>query len=98
MDSPQSVTDENRGPGEVALIVVLTVISTIVVMLRVYSKLFVIRTMGWDDRMMVVAVVRPISTIRFLNVLILGPRYVQSHTRPPISAVSSMALVDIIVS
>lgn len=61
MDSPQSVTDENRGPGEVALIVVLTVISTIVVMLRVYSKLFVIRTMGWDDRMMVVAVICSIA-------------------------------------
>lgn len=98
MDSPQFVTDENRGSGEVALIVVLTVISTIVVMLRVYSKLFIIRAMGWDDGMMVVAVVRTTSTLRFLNVLILGPRYLQSHTRPPISSVSSMAPVDIIVS
>lgn len=53
-----SSTDQNRGPGEVALIVVLTVISTMIVVLRVYSKLFVLRGMGWDDGMMVVAVVR----------------------------------------
>lgn len=53
-----SLLDQNRGPGEVALIVVLTVVSTIIVTLRVCSKLFVLRGMGWDDGMMVVAVVR----------------------------------------
>ncbi|MCJ1269879.1 hypothetical protein MMC22_009772 [Lobaria immixta] len=57
MHSPRSLVDENRGPGEVALIVVLTVISAIIVILRVYSKLFVIRGIGWDDGMMVVAVI-----------------------------------------
>lgn len=65
MHSPRSLVDENRGPGEVALIVVLTVISTIIVILRVYSKLFVIRGMGWDDGMIVVAVVRTVSSILF---------------------------------
>lgn len=61
MDSPPSLMDENRGPGVLALIVVMTVISTIIVMLRVYSKIFVIRSMGWDDGMMIVAVVRTAS-------------------------------------
>lgn len=93
-----SLPDQNRGPGEVALIVVLTVISTIIVMLRVCSKLFVLRGMGWDDAMMVVAVVRITSTMRFLNVLIWRPRYFQSFTRPRISSISSMVMVDIIVS
>lgn len=65
-----SLPDENRGPGVVALIVVMTVISTIVVMLRVYSKIFLIRGMGWDDAMMVVGVVRTTATMHFLNVLI----------------------------
>ena len=97
MDYPQSLTDKNRGPGDVALAVVLTVISTIVIMLRVYSKLFVIRTMGWDDGMMVVAVVRTTSTILFLNILTLGTRYFPLRPRPPISALSSMAGVDIII-
>lgn len=57
MASSESLTDRNRGPGEVALIVVLTVISTLIVMLRVYSKLFVLRGIGWDDATMAVAVV-----------------------------------------
>ncbi|MCJ1429257.1 hypothetical protein MMC29_007170, partial [Sticta canariensis] len=57
MDSSHFLEDQNRGPGEVALIVVLIVISTVIVMLRVYSKLFVLRGLGWDDGMMVVAAI-----------------------------------------
>lgn len=93
-----SSADQNRGPGEVALIVVLTVISTIIVMLRVCSKLFVLRGMGWDDAMMVVAVVRITPMMRFGNVLILSPRFFQSFTRLRISSISSMAMVVIVVS
>lgn len=97
MDSSQSLTDENRGPGEVRLIAAFTAISTVIVMLRVYSKIFVRRGMGWDDGTMVVAVVRIAPTMRSRNVLILMPRYFQSYTRPRISPISNMALVDIIV-
>lgn len=50
--------DEDRGPDVVALVVVLTALSTIIVVLRLSSKLFILRNMGWDDGMMVVAVVR----------------------------------------
>ena len=64
MDSLQPLPDENRGPSESALIVVLTAVSTVIVILRLYSRLFVLRTMGWDDGMMVVAVVRTASTMR----------------------------------
>ena len=98
MDSSQVLVNQNRGPGEVALIVVLTVISTVIVMLRVYSKLFVLRGLGWDDGMMVVAAVRTASTMRYLNLLISRLRYFQSYTRPRIFSISSMAMVDIVVS
>ena len=74
MVSSQPLIDENRGPHEVVLIVVLTIISTIFVMLRVYSKIFVVRSMGWDDGMMIVAVVRAASAMDYLNMLTLRPR------------------------
>ena len=93
-----SLPDENRGPGVVALIVVMTVISTIIVMLRVYSKIFLIRGMGWDDAMMVVGVVRTTATMHLLNLLIWMHRFFHSYTRPLTFSISSMALVDIIVS
>lgn len=62
--------DQNRGPSVVALLIVLTVISTIIVMLRIYSRLFVRRGLGWDDGMMLVAVVRTVSSMHFLKLLI----------------------------
>lgn len=98
MNSSHFLVDQNRGLGEVALIVVFTVISTVIVMLRVCSKLFVLRGLGWDDGMMVVAAVRIASTMRYLNLLILRLRYSQSYTRPRIWSISSMAMVDIVVS
>ncbi|MCJ1262134.1 hypothetical protein MMC22_002004 [Lobaria immixta] len=61
MDSLQSLMDQNRGPSVVALLIVLTVISTIIVMLRIYSRLFVRRGLGWDDGMMLVAVIFSIA-------------------------------------
>lgn len=50
--------DQDRGPDVVALVVVLTALSTTIVILRLSSKLFILRNLGWDDGMMVVAVVR----------------------------------------
>ena len=70
MDSSQPLMDQNRGPSVVALLVVLMVISAITVMLRIYSRLFVRRGLGWDDGMMVVAVVRTFSSMHFQKLLI----------------------------
>lgn len=98
MDSSQSLTNQDRGEGALALILVSTVVSTSVVLLRVYSKCFVIRGMGWDDGVMVVAMVRTASMMRFLNLLILRRRYFQTYTRLLISSTSGMAMVDIAVS
>lgn len=70
MDSSEALVDHNRGPGEVALIAVLTAISTIIVTLRLYSKLFVLRGMSWDDGMMIAAMVRTNYTMLFLCDLI----------------------------
>lgn len=98
MDSSQSLTNQDRGEGALALILVSTVVSTSVVLLRVYSKCFVIRGMGWDDGVMVVAMVRTSPMMRFLNLLILRRRYFQTYTRLLISSTSGMAMVDIAVS
>ena len=98
MDSSQSLTDQDRGEGALALILVLTVVSTSVVLLREYSKCFVIRGMGWDDGVMVVAMVRTASMMRFQNLLILRCRYFQSYAMLLISSTSGMAMVGIVVS
>ncbi|MCJ1270375.1 hypothetical protein MMC22_010272, partial [Lobaria immixta] len=49
--------DQDRGPDVVALVVVLTALSTTIVTLRLSSKFFILRNLGWDDGMMVVAVI-----------------------------------------
>lgn len=69
MDASQLTMNENRGPHLEVLIVVLTVISAIVVMLRLYTRLFVQRGTGWDDAMMVVGMVRSVATKIFWMVV-----------------------------
>ena len=60
--------DQNRGPDLVVLIVVLTVISTIVVSLRLYTRLVVQRGIGWDDGAMGAGMVKITSIMRSPNV------------------------------
>ncbi|KAK7942993.1 uncharacterized protein PG986_012106 [Apiospora aurea] len=63
-------SDNNRGPAINAIAWVGTIISTVFVALRLYSRIFVTRSFGWDDTVIVVAVILNLITNVFVSVAV----------------------------
>ena len=55
---PNYVNPETQGPGITISGITFMTLATILVMLRVYVRGWLIRSFGWDDAYMVAAVVR----------------------------------------
>lgn len=44
-------------PGTLAIVITFTALATVAVALRLFTRLFMARTAGWDDGLMVLALV-----------------------------------------
>ena len=44
-------------PGTLAIVITFTALATVAVALRLFARLFMARTAGWDDGLMVLALV-----------------------------------------
>ena len=53
--------DQNRGPAVFAVTTALLVVSTIFVVLRLISRIGIVKKVTWDDRFIVLAWVRAVS-------------------------------------
>lgn len=61
---PPPYGDLNLGPGIIASTVVLVAVSAIVVALRLATRWWIVKSIGWDDITIVFAIVRPMSAFR----------------------------------
>lgn len=61
---PPPYGDLNLGPGIIASTVVLVAVSAIVVALRLATRWWIVKSIGWDDITIVFAIVRSMSAIR----------------------------------
>ncbi|KAF5003104.1 hypothetical protein FDECE_10339 [Fusarium decemcellulare] len=61
MVSVRSVDDESRTPEVCTILILFSIISTVVVVLRTYIRLFVLRTFGFNDGIMLVALMLAIG-------------------------------------
>jgi hypothetical protein len=57
MPSPEYLAEDNRSKQRIGMIVV-PIITFIVVLVRVYARLIVVRKFGWDDALIIVGFVR----------------------------------------
>ena len=57
LPSPNTI-DETRQPGIIATVILVTVLAVIVVGLRLATRKWVVKNIGWDDWTMVAAIVR----------------------------------------
>jgi hypothetical protein len=55
--------DENYGPKLVAATSVVTVVALISVILRLWVRIGIIKSVGWDDRFIVLAMVSRLSVL-----------------------------------
>ena len=70
---PNFVDPEQRTGGAVPLIVVLLTLSTIFLIVRLYTKLWIVRALGWDDGAILAAwLCNIVSTASYLRALRLG--------------------------
>lgn len=61
---PPPYDDLNLGPGIIASTVVLVAVSAIVVALRLATRWWIVKSIGWDDITIVFAIVRSMSAFR----------------------------------
>lgn len=61
---PPPYGDLNLGPGIIASTVVLVAVSAIVVALRLATRWWIVKSIGWDDITIVFAIVRSMSAFR----------------------------------
>ena len=62
---PNYINPENQGPGIAISGITFMSLATILVMLRVYVRGWLIRSFGWDDAWMVAALVHSFQTYRY---------------------------------
>ena len=55
--SPSTEGRQNKGPMFLSLVLVFTIIALLVVLLRVYVRIWITRAFGWDDGMVVASMV-----------------------------------------
>ncbi|KAL8765142.1 MAG: hypothetical protein Q9209_007690 [Squamulea sp. 1 TL-2023] len=71
---PNSVDPEQRSGGAVPLIAVLLTLSTIFLIVRLYTKLWIVKALGWDDVGILAAwLCNVVSTASYLRTLRFGP-------------------------
>ena len=57
LPSPDTI-DETRQPGIIATVIVVTILAIVVVGLRLATRKWVVKNIGWDDWTMLAAIVR----------------------------------------
>lgn len=62
VDIPPPGGDQNRGPVVIAILSLFFGLSTIIVFLRVVTRIWITRNFGWDDATMALTQVRSVPT------------------------------------